>query len=120
MKSFLYISILLISISGCVSIEAPAHLLSDTIDAGKDAYHSVKESMSDDSEDSNRTFSYQYIIVEDEPLGVSSGKCIDLVIKAARKKLNVYNITVNKSTIYPDIKENNSTLKCKVIISTQK
>lgn len=112
----IFITGAVISLSACISIETPEHLVSDTIEAGKDVYYSVKEKMSEKESNSTKTFSHQYLITAGELLGESSGKCIDHAVDTARKSLNIYNIDIQNTTSAPKTLNGQSFIECSIVV----
>jgi len=75
-------------IAGCVSVEMPEHMVSDTVHAGKDVYRSVKHGEGDTSMDANGlTFDYTRVGHEDETLKMVKEGCLDKAEQKARKEL---------------------------------
>ena len=112
----IFVILVVLSLSGCISIEAPDHLVSDTIQAGKDAYYSVKENLSDKPTVEREIFSYKYVVPNGESIGDSSGKCIDSAVESARKALNVYSVNVEDTTINSVVEGEHSVIKCRIVV----
>lgn len=112
----IFVVLAVFSFSGCVSIEAPDHLVSDTIQAGKDAYYSVKENFSDKPTVEKKNFSYKYVVPNGESIGDSSGKCIDSAVESARKALNVYSVNVEDTTINSVVEGEYSVIRCRIVV----
>lgn len=118
MKKVLFLVAVLLVITGCVKIEAPDHLVADTVEVGKDAYNSIKRKLSkNDPADENSIFSYKYIIQDGDLIGESTSKCISGAVETARKALNVYNIEVEKTVTNSVIEEGKLALECSVVIA---
>lgn len=99
--------------TGCVTIKAPENLISDSVKAGKDIYHSVKGEV---SETKNNTFEFSYLVPTNEPHETSSNKCFDGAIEKARKALNKYNLEVKKSASSISLKSGETTMNCSVSV----
>lgn len=116
----IYLIVAILGVSGCVSIEAPENLVSDTVEAGKNAYVSIKSKMSKDNQGGEiHVFSYEHIVQEGEVLSDSNSKCIDGAIEQARKTLNVYNVEVVKTTSKTSEVEDQQVLECSIFVSKQ-
>jgi len=102
--------------SGCVSIEAPDHLVSDTIQAGKNAYYSVKDNFTGKPTVEKKTFSYKYVVPDGESIGDSSGKCIDSAVESARKSLDIYSVNVEETIISSAVEGEHSVINCKIVV----
>ena len=119
-KPILVITIFM-GVSGCVSIEAPENLVSDTVEVTKDAYNSIWESIADDDSPNNRQiFSHKYVVADNESVGESTANCINSAVETARKTLNVYNIEIGETTTNQVIEDGKSLLECSVIIRESK
>ncbi len=117
---FIFIFIALLSVSGCVSIEAPENLVSDTVEAGKNAYISIKNKMSqDEKSDKNHIFSYKHIIPSGELISDSNSNCLNGAIEQARKTLNIYMLEVEKTTSKSIIDEDKHVLECSIYVAKQ-
>jgi len=110
----IFITGAVVSLSACISIETPEHLVSDTIEAGKDVYYSVKGKVSEKESNSTKAFTHQYLIPVGELLGESSGRCIDLALDKARKSLNIDNI--KNFTAAPKMIDEQSYIECSIVV----
>ncbi|MBV1928906.1 MAG: hypothetical protein KUG81_05280 [Gammaproteobacteria bacterium] len=116
MKKY-FIFLVLFSLSGCVSIEAPEHLVSDTVEASKDAYNAIKKKISTgDSEIDNLTFSHKHIPAGDESHAESTINCINGATDIARKELDVYKVDVVKTTTNKIVEKGRSTFECNIVV----
>lgn len=107
----------MLAVSGCVSIEAPANLVSDTVEVGKSAYKSIKGRISKDSPDGESyVFTYEHIVPDGEIISDSNDKCINGAIEQARKELNIYNVNVNKTTSNTSVVDDKNILECSVFV----
>lgn len=86
-------------LSACVNIEAPDNLVSDTIQAGKDVYHSVTGSKPESSASDNLALSYA--LTGDETLALASARCITELSAKAQQTFNQYTLSVKQVTIVP-------------------
>jgi hypothetical protein len=109
---FIWVGCIFLS-TGCVNIKAPDNLLSDTVSATKDIYHSVKSKV---SKDNDNLFSISYEIPENEALSISNGKCLDAAIEKAKKALNKYNVDVKETESKVTVVGGKSILNCSVSI----
>jgi hypothetical protein len=98
-------------ISGCVNINTPDNLVSDTVKVTKDIYHSVKRSVSNDT---LTLFSSSYEIPVNEIIGISNGKCMDSAIEKAKKSLNKYSVDVKETKSEVLIVEGKTIINCSV------
>ena len=98
MKFTLLLPVSLFLLAGCISIKAPENLISDTVKASGELYHSVKNGMSKDERiDSEKVFRYSYEIPKNESLSVSKNNCSNAVAEEARKSLNKYNLNIKQT-----------------------
>lgn len=104
-----------LGLSGCISIETPEHLVSDTIEAGKDAYQAINKNLQD-NKNNVKTFTHVYQIQQDEKFSVASGNCINVAVEKAQKKLDVQVVKINKAVINHMNKAGKPVLECDVII----
>jgi len=109
---FIWVGCIFIS-TGCVNIKAPDNLLSDTVSATKDIYHSVKNKV---SKDNDSLFSISYEIPENETLSISNSKCMDAAIEKAKKTLNKYSVDVKETESRVSVVGGKSVLNCSVSI----
>ena len=117
MKLVILFSGTLCFLSGCVSIKAPDNLVSDTVDASKNIYRSVKGKLSeDDVIGSEGVFYYTYEIPDEEPFGVSNTNCINAAIEETKKSLNKYSVTIQKTESQVSVVGSKSILICSVSI----
>ena len=122
MKLVLLLSSTILFLSGCVNIKAPDNLVSDTVDASKNIYNSVKDKISKDkiSKDEPKSgesiFSYSYEIPEEESITLSTAKCMDLAIEEAKKTLNKYNVSIKATESHLGTIGEKSILQCSVSI----
>lgn len=129
-------------VSCCISIETPKHLVSDTIQAGKDVYDSLtkdEETQQVDMEtepgveiveteiiDTTDTpieisetllFNEKYLTPDNESYTNSNAKCLEMVIESARKKLNVYNLDIVNSRTKKLTLNDQKYIKCEIDVS---
>ena len=117
MKLVLLLSSTILFLSGCVNIKAPDNLVSDTVDASKNIYNSVKDKISKDEPKSGESiFSYSYEIPEEESITLSTAKCMDLAIEEAKKTLNKYNVSIKATESHLGTIGEKSILQCSVSI----
>lgn len=108
-----------IGLIGCVRIEAPDNLVSDTVQAGKDVYDSVKERRANRSKD-QQVFTHKYPVPNGEPISESSSNCINVAIETAKKTLHSEQLKVETSSTKP-IQENGKTvLECSIVVTSAK
>ncbi len=108
---------ILLNVSACVTIEAPEHLVADTVEAGKSAYHSVKESMSEDDSAEGRTFSHRYMLPDNELTSTSHFQCINSALETAKKTMNIYNVQITKTATSLIVEDGKSFLECNVVVA---
>lgn len=84
-------------LTACVNIEAPDNLVSDTIQAGKDVYHSVTGS----KPEANDSLALSYALTGDETLALASARCITELSAKAQQTFNQYSLSVKQVTIVP-------------------
>ena len=119
MKKY-FVVLVLFFLSGCVSIEAPENLVSDTVEASKDAYKAIKETITkDDSEKENRIFSYKYVSSVDESYSQSTANCIDGAIDIARKALDIYKVDIAKTLTTKVVEEGKSVFECSIVVKNK-
>ena len=110
---------MLLGITGCVTIEAPDDLVSDTVKAGTDVYDTVKDKMSkDDASTTKRVFSHEYVIPDGEAIGDSSVQCINIVTDTAKKLLNIKELVIEETITNSVDKDGASILKCSIVVVT--
>ena len=105
-----------LGLSGCISIEIPDTIVSDSVEAGKNAYHEIKKELRDDG-NYVKTFTHVYQIQQDEKFSVASGNCINAAVEKAQKKLDVQVVKINKAVINHMNKAGKPVLECDVIIA---
>ena len=116
----LFSVVIIFGLVGCVSVEAPDNLVSDTVEVGKEAYHSIKNMISDDEASSDGIdFSYKHTISDGELVEQSSAACIKGAVEQARKTLNVYNIEVKQTVINSTVEQGQPILECSVMVTAQ-
>ncbi|KGJ91759.1 hypothetical protein [Colwellia psychrerythraea] len=115
MKSNVILVSCLFITTGCVTVKAPENLVSDSVRAGKNLYHSVKDEMSESKDESNR-FKFSYQVPENESHAISSSKCIDAAVEKAKKALNKYSVEVKQTESNVAIENGRTTLNCSVSI----
>jgi hypothetical protein len=117
MKLVILLSSTILFLSGCVNIKAPDNLVSDTVDASKNIYNSVKGKLSkDEPKSSEGVFSYSYEIPNKEPITLSTAKCMDFAIEEAKKTLNKYNVSIKTTESHLETIGKKSILQCSVSI----
>lgn len=100
----LNLSILLILLVGCVSIETPDNLVSDTYKVSKDIYYSITGTKGA-SKDLVGDFSYEYLIPKEEQFTQSNEKCLLLAVQKAKEETNQYRINIKKTqTLVSEVK----------------
>lgn len=100
-------------ISGCVTVKAPENLISDSVRAGRELYHSVKNEASDNE---TNLFSFSYHVPENESYAESSSKCIDRATEKAKKTLNKYQIDIKKTESKVVVENGKKIFNCSVSI----
>ena len=113
---YIIFSVMLLGLAGCISIEAPDTLVSDSVKAGKDVYHSVKESWSDEPTPERRTFLHKYKIPEGEVIGESNVKCIKITMETAKQTLNVEKLDIVEILTNPIVENEESILECSIVV----
>ncbi len=114
-------------VSSCISIETPKHLVSDTIQAGKDVYDSLtkdEETQQVDMETEpgveiveTLLFNEKYLTPDNESYTNSNAKCLEMVIESARKKLNVYNLDIVNSRTKKLTLNDQKYIECEIDVS---
>lgn len=89
MKKLLLITIPLF-LTACVQLKAPERLVSDTYRTGKEIYHDIADS------DSEQHFVHEIVVPEDSELTVEKGRCIDELVTKVREKYDVESYEVTK------------------------
>ena len=116
----LFSIVMMFGLAGCVSVEAPDNLVSDTVEVGKEAYHSIKNMIDDDEDSSDdRAYSYRYAIPVGELLEESNTICIKGAVEQARKTLNIYNLDVKKTVINSMDDQGQPILECSVVVAAK-
>lgn len=106
MKPFLFL-ICLLGTAGCMKLEMPAHMVSDTIDAGKDLYHGINNKSGKADNGKNIIFSYTHIGSKDLSTEELEQECLTKLEEEAKEKFNSNELayTVLKSEIVPREKD---------------
>ncbi len=115
MKKVLVV-LLIFACSGCVNIETPDHLVADTIQAGKDIYHSIKENTTEAPTEGNSSFAYRYPVQDGETFGDSSSNCINRVVEMARKSLNIYNLRIADTSVSSLLENGHAFIVCEILV----
>lgn len=112
MKLYVLLISCVLSTTGCITVKAPENLISDSVQAGKDLYDSVKGK----SDKKANTFEFSYRALANESHQQASTKCIDGAIEQAKQALNKYQLDI-KGTEAKVVKEGeNKVFKCSVSV----
>lgn len=103
---------LITTLTACVNIEAPDNLVSDTIQAGKDVYHSVTGT----NEQASDRLALSYAITSDETLAMASARCITELSTQAQQTFNQYKLSVKQVTIVPFSENGTDMITCSLSI----
>ena len=104
--------------SGCVTIESPDNLVSDTIEAGKDAYQSVKESISDEPVEKEKAFVHEYTVTVQEPIATSINKCLEIVVETTKVAIDKPQLDIKETITNSTQRESQLIVNCKIVIKT--
>ena len=79
----------LLALTGCVHVNLPEHMVSDTVEAGKDLYHSIEAAVTDEPPKPQRVFVHTCIREETVPLREVEQACVDELVTQAKTQLKV-------------------------------
>ena len=82
-------------IASCVSVDMPDHMVSDVVEAGKDAYKAIKEKLEKEEDQKAAENIYAALYVGDENTSIKEAKdhCIAKAVEKAKNKLNRQELT---------------------------
>ncbi|MBL8954834.1 MAG: hypothetical protein JNK82_28915 [Myxococcaceae bacterium] len=82
------------SLTGCVRVEMPSHMVSDAVDAGKDLFHSVKRAVTQDvnldeveSNSAGSEFRLAKSGTADMPVAELKRACLDTLVAETRLRV---------------------------------
>lgn len=75
-----------LALTGCIHVNLPEHMVSDVVDAGKDAYHAIEEAV---SKPKQRVFVHTCIREGEVPVDEVQKACVDELVTQARTALKV-------------------------------
>lgn len=92
------------AVASCVSVEMPEHMVSDTVDAGKELYESIKKKLNKEEDEKAAENIYAALYLADENTTLKDAKqhCLDKAVEKAKQKLN--RDAVNTEVVSEEVK----------------
>ncbi|HEY3450627.1 MAG TPA: hypothetical protein VGK67_30000 [Myxococcales bacterium] len=79
----------LLALTGCVHVNLPEHLVSDTVDAGKDLYHSIEAAVTNEPPRPQAIFVHTCIRSQDVAVEEVERACVDELVSQTKTQLRL-------------------------------
>ena len=112
-----------LALAGCVHVNLPEHMVSDTVGVGKDLYTSIADKLRSDpqlgkAEQNGETFTLRQLGSQDTTVFELKRSCVNELVSQAKSRLVVQALDYKVISEAVDTRESSVVVKCQIAVKS--